>query len=188
MSKKAVSVRVTKKPLKDFSELQKINQKRLDLIAMQIYLVVFKGAREKAFEPKPKTLVHKVWDMGKLSIRQQQGWAMLCKDIQEAFGKSGSVSSGYGELHDGGEPTFLPRAYVNEAYRRLDDLEKRFLSRREKALLKDLVRNTAQESHEIKFEHIGLIRSGYGGENSAHVAGVVHTQVVLDRLADFYGY
>lgn len=174
--------------LKDFSQLQKLNQKRLDLISMQIYQVVFKGAREKAFEPKAKTAVHTVWAADKLSMRQQQGWHMLIRDIYEAKGKSGGVSSGYGELQDGGERTFLPKAYKNDAYCRLEDLEYRFLSRREKALLRDLLRNTAQEGHEVKLEHIGLIRSGYAGTESARVAGVVHTQVLLDRLADFYGY
>lgn len=174
--------------LKDFSQLEKINKKRLDLIAMQIYLVVFKGGQEKAFEPKQKTLVHKVWAMDKLSIRQQQGWHMLMKDIREAVGKSGSVASGYGEAHDGGERTYLPRAYVNEAYRRLDELERRFLSRREKALLKDLLKNTAQEGHDLKLEHIGLVRSGYSNDDQARSSGVTHVQTLLDRLGDFYGY
>ena len=175
--------------LKDFAALKKLEQQRLDIIAMQIYQVVFKGDREIAFEPQQqKSLVHRVWDMGKLTIRQQQGWHMLNKDIAEAQGKSGGVSSGYGEMHDGGERTFIPKAYVNEAYRRLEALERGFLSRREKALLKDLLRNAMQEGHELKLEHIGLVRSGYAGKDSAYVAGVVHTQTLLDRLADYYGY
>lgn len=174
--------------LKDFRQLEKINQKRLDLIAMQIYQVVFKGAREKAFEPKAKTAVHTVWAADKLSMRQQQGWHMLRKDIQDAYGKSGGVSSGYGELQDGGERTFLPKAFVNDAYKRLHDLEHRFLARRDKALLKDLLRNAAQEGYEVKLEHIGLIRAGYAGTESARVAGVVIVQGLLDKLADYYGF
>lgn len=174
--------------LKDLKQLENLNRQRVDIIAMQIYAVVFKGGKEKAFEPKAKTLVWKIWDMDKLSIRQQQGWHMLCQDIQNAYGKSGSVSSGYNEMSDGGERTYLPRAYVNAAQGRLEDLERRFLSRREKALLKDLLRNYSQDGHEVKLEHIGLVRSGYAGEDSARVAGVVHVQALMDRLADFFGF
>lgn len=176
-----------KQVLKDFNQLKKLNQVRLDIVAMKIYEVVHKGAREKAFEPKAKTLVWKAWDADKLSMRQQEGWHMLCKDINEAYGKSGSVSSGYNEMSDGGERTYLPRAFVNEAQRRLEDLERRFLSRREKALLKDLLRNYAQEGHDIKLEHIGLVRSGYAGDDSARASGITHIQILLDRLADFFG-
>lgn len=182
MTKKKAAV------LKDFSQLEKISRKRLDLISMQIYQVVFKGDKEKAFEPKKKTLLHQVWSIGKLTIRQQQGWHMLTKDIGNAYGNSGSVSSGYGEFHDGGERTYLPSAYVNDAQGRLEDLERRFLSRREKALLRDILRNTAQEGYELKLEHIGLVRSGYAGDDSARASGVTHVQTLLDRLADFYGY
>lgn len=179
--------------LKDLSQLSKINKKRLDLVATEIYQVVFRGDRERAFEPKAKTLVHHVWSLEKLTIRQQQGWHMLGKDIQDGYGKSGSVSSGYGEAHDGGERSYIPRAYVNEAQRRLEDLEWRFLSRREKALLKLLLRNTTKTEEnegkeDVKLEHIGLIRSGYGGEDQARASGVTHIQTLLDRLADFYGY
>ncbi len=174
--------------LKDLKQLEKLNRQRVDILAMQIYQVVHKGGREKAFEPKAKTLVHQVWLIDKLTIRQQQGWHLLCKDIEAAYGRSGSVSGGYGEFYDKGERSYLPRAYVNDAQGRLEDLERRFLDRREKALLKDLLRNYAQEGHELKLEHIGLVRSGYGGTDTARASGVTHVQVLFDRLASFYGF
>ncbi len=174
--------------LKDLKQLEKLNRHRVDIIAMQIYAVVFKGGKEKAFEPKAKTVVHQVWSIDKLSVRQQQGWHLLCKDIDSAYGRSGSVAGGYGEFYDKGERTYLPRAYVNDAQGRLEDLERRFLDRREKALLRDLLRNAAQEGHELKLEHIGLVRSGYSGTDTARAAGVTHVQVLLDRLATFYGF
>ena len=178
---------MSKKPtvLKSFSQLK--TDKRIELVAMRIYQTVFRGDAEKAFEPRHKTLVHEVWRIKKLTIRQQQGWKMFRDDIDNAVGKSGA-SAAYGDYHDKGERVYLPRAYESDAYGRVRDLYERFLGRREKALLLDLLQNDMQEGNELKLEFIGLLRTGYAGKESAYIAGVVTIQALLDRLADFYGY
>src|SRR5262249_1012130 len=107
-------------------------------------------------------------------------------DVHLSHGKSGSVSSGYGESTNRESSEFrAPVAFTNRAYRNVERL-KSFLSRREKALLMDLLQDSLQGTSALRLETIGLINSGYSDKDQARTAGVVHVQTLLSRLADFY--
>ena len=179
---------MAKKVLKDFSELKA--QQRIDLLAFRIYQIqsVFNGQRETAFEPRKGTELYRIWNMRKLSIRQQQAWRMFRDACEKAIGASGAVTAPYGETISGGDGTPVPVAYTNEHYRRIHQLFTRHLHRREAALLHDLMQDDLRSGTGIRLEYIGLIRSGYGDEETARAAGVAHVQTLLDRIADFFGF
>jgi hypothetical protein len=61
-----------------------------------------------------------------------------------------------------------------------------FLERRELALLSDLLQDHLNAKSSLQLETIGLVRSGYADREAARVAGVVHIQNLLSRLAAFY--
>jgi hypothetical protein len=179
MSKKAV--------LRDFSALKV--EKRIELSAIGVYQLVFRGEQERAFEPRKGTQIYRVYRMNRLDLRQQRSWKKFRDDFDRAQGKSGSVTSSYGEFQDGGDNSErVPVAYTNGAYERIKDIFQRYLGRRERALLYDLLQDDLRSGTELQLEFIGLIRSGYSGEDEARVAGVVHVQTLLDKLGDFYGY
>lgn len=178
MTKKKAAV------LKDFSQLK--IQKRIELSAIGIYQIVFRGEMERAFEPKKGTEIHRVYKMKKLSMRQQRAWKMFLDDVDKAAGKSGGVTAAYGEYHDKGEYVPLPRAYANGSYHKVRYIFDIYLGRRDRALLWDLLQNHLASTTELKLEFIGLMRSGYAGEDEARIAGVVLVQTLLDKLADLY--
>jgi hypothetical protein len=175
-----------KKTLKDFSELRPIEEK-IALVARGIMQVAFKGVALDNFKPKPGTQVYRVWESGKLDARQQNAWQEFIDDVMTAEGLSGKVTGSYGEYTDrgSGEGVPIPRAKVNAQYKRLEALWA-CLSRAERALLTDLLQDHFQGRSALKLETIGLIRSGYSAKEPARVAGVVHIQILLDRLATLY--
>src|SRR5688572_25528401 len=79
--------------LKDFSQLK--IEKRIELSAIGIYQIVFRGEMERAFEPKKGTEMHRVYKMKRLDLRQQRAWKLFRDDVDNARGKSGSVCSAY---------------------------------------------------------------------------------------------
>lgn len=184
---------MTAKPLskpktvgKDFSVLKP--EERIALEVFAIYQVVFKGEKERAFQPRAKTVMRRVWEAERLNLRQQRAWRKFMDDYDKAEGKSGSVTSGYGEYTDKSDNDFkVPVAYENAYYKRIVQICNS-LSRREYALLKDLVQDELKANNNIRLELIGLMRSGYADKNSARVAGIVHVQLLLDRIADQYGF
>jgi hypothetical protein len=173
---------------KDFSVLKK--EERIELTAFAVYQLVFKGEKERAFQPKPKTIVYSVWNSGKLSLRQQRAWMKFLDDVEKAEGHSGNVTSSYGDFTDGGSGDHfrVPRARENDELKMVDYICNRFLSKREYQLLCDLFRDHLQNRGQAKVEDIGLIRSGYNGKRDAYVAGAVNIQNLLDRLADAYHF
>jgi len=173
--------------LKEFSQLK--TEERIELTAFAVFQVVHRGERERAFQPRAKTLVHKIWNAGRLSLRQQRAWFKFVDDFHKAEGKSGSVSASYGDYTDKSDDGDfkVPTAYTNAYYQKISRICNA-LSRREYALLKDLVQNELKATDNIKLEIIGLMRSGYQDKNSARVAGVVNVQLLLDRIADEYGF
>jgi hypothetical protein len=174
--------------LKDFSQLKPV-EKRIELVATGIYQIAFRGVALVDFQPKQGTQVHRVWKMQKLDDRQQIAWQQFIDDVMLAHGKSGNVTSGYGEFSDkgNGNEFKVPTAYTNTYYRRLERLLKGFLSRRERALILELLQDHLQANSSLQIETIGLVRSGYGDKASARSSGVTHIQNLLDRVADFYG-
>ena len=173
---------------KDFSVLKQ--QERIELTAFAIFQVVFRGEKERAFQPKPKTMVYSVWNSVKLSMRQQRAWAKFLDDIEKAEGHSGGTTASYGDLTDGGggDNHRVPKARENAQLQRVNYICTRFLSKREYQLLRDLVLDHMQNRGQAKVEDIGLIRSGYQGKRDAYVAGAVNIQNLLDRIADAYSF
>ena len=183
-----MSKRIAKQTvLKDFRELEV--QKRIDMLSVRIYQLQFRGEQDSFFEPKKKTEIYRVWQMGKLEHRHQRAWKKFREDVDQAFGKSGGVTAPYGdERGDGNDREKMPTAYTNDAYRRLEYIFDKFLSWRERWFLYDLLQNDLRNGTDLKLEFIGLMRSGYTEEEKARAAGVVHVQNLLDRLADAYNY
>ena len=173
--------------LKDFKSLKPI-ESRIQLLAVGIYQVVFRGEANQDFKPKNGTQMHRVWKMQKLDERQQITWQLFLDDVRLARGKSGRVCSSYEGYHDNGkgDEFKVPTAYTNVHYDRLEELAK-YLSRAERELLADLLQDTLKSNSSLQLEAIGLIRSGYQDKVSARAAGVVHVQNLLDRLARYYG-
>jgi len=171
---------------KDFSVLKP--EERIAMEVFAIYQVVFKGEKERAFQPRAKTVMRRVWDAGKLNMRQQRAWKKFLDDHDKAEGRSGGVVSAYGDYIQKGDNEFRePTAYENVYRRRIVQICSG-LSRREYALLKDLVQDELKATGNIQLELIGLMRSGYADKNSARVAGVVHIHNLMDRLADEYNF
>jgi len=172
---------------KDFSVLKP--EERIELTASAVYQIVFRGEKERAFQPRAKTVVYSVWSAAKLSLRQQRAWVKFLDDIDKAEGHSGGTTASYGDFTDGGGDNHrVPKARANAYFQRVEYICNRFLSRREYQLLRDLVRDHLQNTGRAKVEDIGLIKSGYQGKRDAYVAGSVNIQNLLDRLADAYGF
>jgi hypothetical protein len=174
--------------LKDFSELK--IEERINVTALGIFQLVFKGEANAKFEPaQSKSQVHRVWSMKKLNERQQIAWVEFIDTIKAAHGESGKVCGSYGEyISNGSGDGFRhrdPVAKTNHHHRKIEGL-KDFLTRHEKALLLDLLQDTLKSGSGLQLETIGLVRSGYSDKVSARAAGVVHIQVLLDRLAEYF--
>lgn len=172
--------------VKDFSDLRPVEE-RIALTARGIMQVAFKGAALADWEPKAETQIHRAWKSQKLDERQQIAWRTFLDDIMTAEGISGKVGGSYGEYTDrGNDNSFkVPKAYINAQFKRLERLWS-FLDRSERALLAELLQDTFQGKSSLKLETIGIVRSGYIDKESSRIAGVVHVQTLLSRLATFY--
>lgn len=173
---------------KDFSQLKPV-EARIEALAAQIYQIAWSGEAIEHYKPRVETQMFRVWRMEKLDRRQQMAWKQFRDDIDRATGKSGAVTAAYGEYKD--ESSFgpsdrMPVAYTNQSYERIRDIFYRYLGRRDKALLYDLLRDDLQKGGELNVETIGVVRTGYRDKASARAAGVVLIQSLMDRLADYY--
>ncbi len=172
--------------LKDFSQLK--IEKRIELSAIGIYQLVFRGEMERAFEPKKGTEIHRVYKAKRLDLRQQRAWKLFRDDVDKAAGKSGSVCSSYGEQtdHGNGSEFRIPKAFTNKHWDKVKWIFRSYLTPDEAKLLWDLLQNDLTGNSVLRLEFIGLIRSGYAGEDEARVAGTTHIQCLLNRLAYLY--
>lgn len=175
------------KVLKTLQDLQQ--EKRIELAAIGIFHLVFKGEKEYAFKPREGTQLHRVWSMKRLNLRQQRGWTKFLKDCDEAIGKSGGITSAYGALTGGGEPSGKTLvSYTNKAFDDVDYIVNRYLTTRERTLLRDLIQDHLKATDNLQLEFIGWIMSGYSDPDNARTAAVVHIQNLGDRLATFYNF
>lgn len=173
--------------LKEFSQLKQ--KERIEIVALKIFGIVHKGEKDYDFEPRRGTEMHRAWNAGQFNKRQQIGWWLFRKDCDDACGKSGGVTSGYGEFTDGGSnPEKMPTAYSNAAYDRVEHILYQYLDRHERALLADLVQHDMKLNSKLTLEFIGLAKSGFKGKRDAYVSGVTNIQALLSRLSTYYGY
>lgn len=175
------------KVLKEFAALKPIDE-RIQILASSICQLTFKGESLDDFKPRSGTQTERVWKMQKMDDRQQIAWRYFCDDMNMAKGKSGGVTSPYGDYVEKSDDADFKRpvAYANQALLRLEHLLMDFLDRRERALLSDLAQDYLKGTSSLTLEAIGLIRSGYRDKVSARAAGVVHVQLLMNRLANFY--
>ena len=181
MTKRATKV------IRDFSELKPI-ESRIEAVAHSFLQVAFRGEAHPDFEPRSGSQVHRAWRMMKLEMRHQIAWQNFVDDAKISAGRSGSVTSSYGEGIDRGDGSDfrVPKAYTNAAYRRLERLRD-FMGRRERQLLYALLQDSLTSTSGLQLELIGCVQSGYNGDKvSARASGVTRVQSMLERLADFY--
>jgi hypothetical protein len=174
--------------LKTFSELKPVEQDRIALVASGISAIVFKGEAIESFKPREGSQINRVWRMLKLDERQQIAWVQFADDVALAYGKSGAVCAAYGEqvAQGDGSELKIPRAKTNVYYRRIERLLTEYLTREERALLYELLQDALKANSSLSLETIGVLRSGFSDKTSTRVAGVVHVQTLLSRLAAFY--
>lgn len=186
MSNRTVSKK--QKVLKDLSQLSVM--KRIDMTALAIYEVHRALEAEKAFEPRPNTQLHRIWKLKKLDLTQQRGWIRFRKDAERAYGKSGPVTSSYGELTDGGDGDGyrVPCAFINEAQRIIEYIMYEYLIYDEALLLRDLIKDDVQNHENFNLELIGFMKAGYKKEETARANGIGHIQALLTRLGRFYRF
>jgi hypothetical protein len=173
------------KVLRDFSELPSL-AKRIEQVALGISADIFRPEREEAFAPRKGTVLHGLWQGKRLTLRHQRAWKHFTIDLYEAHGKSGPVTSSYGEYADKPISDFkLPSAYVNAQYKRLERLIAA-LTGEERILLKDLIVEEVQRPGHLKLELIGFARNGYRDEAQARAAGAATITCLLNRIATHY--
>lgn len=179
----------SKKVVKTFAEINIKDRMRL-LAGLHILTVVHRGEADRLFEPKPGTFLHNLWKQKHFEIRQQRAWMAWRSDCDNAEGKSGGVTFGYGEFTDGGGNDFkVPKAFDNHALRRCHDILTRYLGRRDAKLLADLTQYDMGRIPEMSAEQIGVVRSGFTQvKMHAKVAGIVNVQALFTRIADYYGF
>jgi hypothetical protein len=177
------------KTVKTFAEINIRDRTRL-LADLRILTVIHNGEAERAFEPKTGTFLHDLWSQKHFDIRQQRAWKTWRHECDIAEGKSGSVTSGYGEFTDGGDDYFkVPKAYENYALQRCRDILERHLGRRDAKLLADLTQHDLGRIPELSAEQIGVVRSGFNKVKvHAKIAGIVNIQSLFTRMADYYSY
>jgi hypothetical protein len=173
---------------KEFTDLTVM--KRIDMTAVAIYEVHRTLEAEAAFEPKPNTQLHRIWKLKKFDMTQQRGWIAFRREAQEAFGKSGPVTSSYGEFTDGGDGDGfrVPKAFVNDAHRNIEYLMRYYLIYDEALLLRDLIKDDVQNHENFNIELIGFMKAGYKKEETARANGIGHIQCLLTRLGRFYRF
>lgn len=173
---------------KEFTDLTVM--KRIDMTAVAIFEVHRTLEAEKAFEPRANTQLHRIWKLRKLDMTQQRGWIRFRQDAQDAYGKSGPVTSSYGEITDGGDGDGfrVPRACVNDAQIRIDHLMYNYLIYDEVLLLRDLIKDDVQNHENFNLELIGFMKAGYKKEETARANGIGHIQALLTRLGRFYRF
>lgn len=155
-------------------------------VAVGIYADIFRAEREEEYAPRKGTVLFALWQGKRLSLRHQRAWRHFTVDLFQAHGKSGPITSSYGEFADkptgGGQ---IPTAYVNAQYKRLERLIS-MLTGEERVLLKDLIVEEVQSPGHLRLELIGFSRNGYRDDAQARAAGAATVTCLLNRIASFY--
>jgi hypothetical protein len=148
---------------------------RIASVAIGIYAESFVPQRQDQYAPRRGTLMHQLWTGKRLTLAHQRAWRHFTNDLHNAHGRSGPVSSGYGESTGSRSPSEfrVPRAGVNVEYRRLEKLF---------GEMSDEMRPNGV----LKLDLIGFHRLGYKDEAQARAAGAATVVALLGRIADFY--
>ena len=167
---------------------KQIDIAQLERVVVGCYTIMFNGEKDPFYEPKPGTIMHRLWKGSKLSFLHQKTWKSFVVDLREAAGKSGKTGSSYGEYSDVSSDGYrVPVAFTNEAYERVTRLFNHFLGRYERHLLRDLIIDEIQKPGHFELELLGLARNGYKNSDQARAAGIANICCLLDRMHDYYG-
>lgn len=161
----------------------------INRVAASIFDSHFVSAKQQAYQPRKGTVMFRLWQGKRLSLRHQQAWYLFTRDLYAAAGKSGPVVGGYSEGGSGRNPSEhkIPTAYANAELKRLDAIWDKLMDD-DKSLLRDLVANELRNDNKLDVELIGWIKSGYKDEGQAYAAGAAHVTSLLERLAGMYGF
>jgi hypothetical protein len=169
----------------DTRDLQR--QDDITRAAIGIFEQIFAPARQHEFAPRKGTLMHKLWQCNRLTLRQQRAWHHFTLDLYSAVGKSGPVVSAYSEAvskSDAGEFR-APTAKVNAQYTRMERLVKTLI-RQERILLMDLIADDLQNTGALSAGDIGFALCGYRDRAQASAAGTATIGCLLSKIGDFY--
>lgn len=155
--------------------------------ALAIYSMgKFRSSRDYQHEPKRGTVVYKLWQEQKLTLRHQKAWSRFRDDLYNHEGKSGKVVATYGEGIGGGNGERTPVAYVSREY---EDLQRccATMTPEEKMLLRDMMDEELHGISILRLEVIGYLGNGYEGNGQARSSGVTRVTTLLERIAAYYG-
>ena len=165
-------------------KVQKIQYAAVELASKSF---LFRAEREQIFRPRRGSTLEHAWKIGRLTYLQQHAWNLLIREIMDAKGASGGVTSSYSEKVDiQSNGAAMPVAYTNRAYQRMEFLMQRYLSRKEYALLRDLLYDELTKPGVVGLNQIGFWFAGYKDNAQARAAGVGVIGCLLDRIAEFY--
>ncbi len=162
-------------------------QEAINRVARSIYETGFVYARDDRHRPRRGTLMYQLWHGKKLSARHAEGWYHFTCDLHEARGKSGPVTSGYGDSVTSRTPSDFkePLAFSNAQYRRLERLFS-LLDPFERVILRDLMADELQVKGALNLEAMGFCFNAYKNADQARAAAVGKLTYLMDRLAAFY--
>lgn len=167
------------------SKTKAIAVAEINRVALFIHDALSRRVKLEEFRPRERTALHRIWASTRLDRRQQMAWEQFVDDLRTADGKSGKVTSNYGEYTDKSTGYHRPVAYTNRQYDRIDALLTRWLSRSEALLLKDLVADEQNPGH-FSLEIAGLVMFGFKDSPMARAASTAAICMLVNRIADFY--
>lgn len=149
---------------------------------------LFRPEKEHIFRPRRGSTIEHAWKIGRLDYVQQRAWTLFIRMVMDAAGVSGPVTSAYSEMIDiTGQGAFnAPTAYSNEPLVLFEYLMDRHLSRKERALLKDLLYDELTRPGIVGLDRIGFIFAGYKDDAQARASGIGVILCLLDRLDEFF--
>lgn len=155
--------------------------------ALRISEVWFVPAKDHRFKPRDGTVMHAAWKSNKLTARHAKAWFLLVTDSDRAFGKSGSVTSRYGESTGARNPGEfrVPVAHENDSLRRLNALSAKLIPE-QRRVLELLLEDDLDHGGTLSAEILGKLKIGYNNEDQARASGFTVIACVLDCVADHY--
>lgn len=168
-----------------------------------------RGCSDDDVEPAGGSMLHALWQRGKLNRRQLLAWRSFWDEIEKSYGDSGPLSVSYAERVSTSvagaprsDPSFeedfnahglsgMRLATWNNEWLSVNQ-KWEYLRREERAIIEQLVRDHIRivrglknvHSHDVAY--IGEFLSGYRDNRQAIAAGVSRIQAILTNLADMY--
>ena len=176
--------------------------------SLSSYLKKHHSCRDEALAPIDGSILFYLWQRGKLRRRQLLAWKYFWRDLQRAYGESGSLVTSYTERVSTSSAG-VPRPECDEddvitgknmanvrmaewnAEHTIVSQKWDSLRREERGILEQMIRDHIRVSTGIKIHchdlsYLGSFLSGYNDNRQAIAAGVSRIQALLNNLADLY--